>query len=332
MPPTPVPPEIEAFLREPNPAVVATLRADGSPHSVATWYDWVDGLILLNMDATRARLGHLRRDPRVSLTVLDKDRLVQPRLPRRRRRAHRRRPRPRRHRPARAPLPGTPVPEPSRQASQRLGAPRALAPLGLKTHWRPVTPSRSGPAGDEPAAAWKRQHIRPRRTQIRTNRAAQTPTIPQSNSSAASETTARGRECAHHRPHQEAAVAGADQDPVEREDGPVQRLHQHEQGPDRLHPLDHRLVARERVRQDALEREHHRRRRRSPRRPRARSCGRSRRRPARCRRRRGRGRRSPGRRSRSRRARTRGRSRAGRRSGARRARRRRTARSRRPRA
>ena len=57
MPPAPVPPEIEAFLREPNPAVVATLRADGSPHSVATWYDWVDGLILLNMDATRARLG-----------------------------------------------------------------------------------------------------------------------------------------------------------------------------------------------------------------------------------------------------------------------------------
>ena len=73
MPSAPVPPEIEAFLREPNPAVVATLRADGSPHSVATWYDWVDGLILLNMDATRARLGHLRRDPRVSLTVLDKD-------------------------------------------------------------------------------------------------------------------------------------------------------------------------------------------------------------------------------------------------------------------
>ena len=73
MPPAPIPPEIEAFLLEPNPAVVATLRADGSPHSVATWYDWVDGLILLNMDASRARLGHLRRDPRLSLTVLDKD-------------------------------------------------------------------------------------------------------------------------------------------------------------------------------------------------------------------------------------------------------------------
>jgi PPOX class probable F420-dependent enzyme len=73
MPSGPVPPEIEAFLLEPNPAVVATVRADGSPHSVPTWYDWVDGLILLNMAATRARLGHLRRDPRVALTVLDKD-------------------------------------------------------------------------------------------------------------------------------------------------------------------------------------------------------------------------------------------------------------------
>jgi PPOX class probable F420-dependent enzyme len=73
MPPPPVPPEIEALLREPNPAVVATLRADGSPHSVATWYDWIDGLVLLNMDATRTRLQHLRRDPRVSLTVLQKD-------------------------------------------------------------------------------------------------------------------------------------------------------------------------------------------------------------------------------------------------------------------
>jgi PPOX class probable F420-dependent enzyme len=73
MPAPPVPTEIDAFLREPNPAVVATLRADGSPHSVATWYDWEDGLVLLNMDASRKRLEHLRRDPRVSLTVLQKD-------------------------------------------------------------------------------------------------------------------------------------------------------------------------------------------------------------------------------------------------------------------
>ena len=52
---------------------VRSCRTSCSPHSVATWYDLVDGLILLNMAATRARLGHIRRDPRVSLTVLDVD-------------------------------------------------------------------------------------------------------------------------------------------------------------------------------------------------------------------------------------------------------------------
>jgi PPOX class probable F420-dependent enzyme len=51
--------------------VIATLRPDGSPHTAATWYDWDDGRVLLNMDASRVRLGYMRRDPRVSLTVID---------------------------------------------------------------------------------------------------------------------------------------------------------------------------------------------------------------------------------------------------------------------
>ena len=67
----PLPPEIDELLRRPNPAVIATLRPDGSPHSVATWYLWDGERLLVNMDASRARLGFLRRDPRVSLTVLD---------------------------------------------------------------------------------------------------------------------------------------------------------------------------------------------------------------------------------------------------------------------
>ena len=71
MPRVPVPPELSEFLSHPNPAVVATLRSDGSPHTVPTWYDWDDDRVLLNMDETRVRLGHLRRDPRAALTVLD---------------------------------------------------------------------------------------------------------------------------------------------------------------------------------------------------------------------------------------------------------------------
>jgi PPOX class probable F420-dependent enzyme len=73
VPPPPVPPAVDAFLREPHPAVVATIRPDGSPHSVATWYDWDGEFVLLNMDASRRRLAFMRHDPRVSLTVLDRE-------------------------------------------------------------------------------------------------------------------------------------------------------------------------------------------------------------------------------------------------------------------
>jgi PPOX class probable F420-dependent enzyme len=71
VPRVPVPNDADEFLAQPNGAVVATLRPDGSPHTAATWYDWEDGRVLLNMDASRLRLGFMQRDPRVSLTVID---------------------------------------------------------------------------------------------------------------------------------------------------------------------------------------------------------------------------------------------------------------------
>ena len=71
MPKPPLPPEIEEFLAEPNPSVIATVAPDGSPHTAATWYLWEDGRVLVNMDEGRKRLAYLRRDPRVSLTALD---------------------------------------------------------------------------------------------------------------------------------------------------------------------------------------------------------------------------------------------------------------------
>ena len=71
MPRPPVPPELDAFLARPNAAVIATVRPDGGPVTVATWYDWKDGRVLVNMDAGRRRLAHLRADPRVSLTIMD---------------------------------------------------------------------------------------------------------------------------------------------------------------------------------------------------------------------------------------------------------------------
>ncbi len=72
MPQPPIPDDVRALLQKPNPAVVTTLRSDGQPVSVATWYLLEDdGRVLVNMDHTRVRLKHLRADPRITLTVLD---------------------------------------------------------------------------------------------------------------------------------------------------------------------------------------------------------------------------------------------------------------------
>jgi PPOX class probable F420-dependent enzyme len=71
VPAAPLPDELAAFLRRPHPAVIATLRPGGAPHTVATWYDLDDAGVLVNMEATRHRLDHLRRDARVALTVLE---------------------------------------------------------------------------------------------------------------------------------------------------------------------------------------------------------------------------------------------------------------------
>lgn len=66
-----LPDEVRELLAKPNPAVVSTVRSDGQPVSVATWYLLDGDRILVNMDEGRRRLDHLHRDPRVSLTVLD---------------------------------------------------------------------------------------------------------------------------------------------------------------------------------------------------------------------------------------------------------------------
>jgi PPOX class probable F420-dependent enzyme len=73
MPKPPLPDDVRARLAKPNPAVIVTLRPDGQPVSVATWYLLDGDRVLVNMDEGRKRLEYLRRNPRVSLTVLDGD-------------------------------------------------------------------------------------------------------------------------------------------------------------------------------------------------------------------------------------------------------------------
>jgi PPOX class probable F420-dependent enzyme len=69
----PLPEAAVALLKNPNPAVITTLRSDGQPVSTATWYLWDGGRVLVNMDEGRKRLQHMRNDPRVTLTVLDRE-------------------------------------------------------------------------------------------------------------------------------------------------------------------------------------------------------------------------------------------------------------------
>ena len=63
-----------SFLHdEPNIAVVAVLREDGTAHQTPVWVDWDGEHVVLNLNTDRAKLDHLRRDPRVALLVLDRD-------------------------------------------------------------------------------------------------------------------------------------------------------------------------------------------------------------------------------------------------------------------
>lgn len=68
---SPLSDDAKKMLSKPNPAVISTVRSDGQPVSAATWYLLRDDQLLVNMDVGRKRLNHMRKDPRVSLTVLD---------------------------------------------------------------------------------------------------------------------------------------------------------------------------------------------------------------------------------------------------------------------
>jgi PPOX class probable F420-dependent enzyme len=55
----------------PYVATVTTLREDGSPHNTIVWIDAEDGTITFNTAVGRAKERHLRRDPRVAVTIVD---------------------------------------------------------------------------------------------------------------------------------------------------------------------------------------------------------------------------------------------------------------------
>jgi PPOX class probable F420-dependent enzyme len=59
------------FLRNPYYAVVATQRADGSPHQTVVWVDTDGENVLFNTAEGRTKPRNMRANPVVSLMVVD---------------------------------------------------------------------------------------------------------------------------------------------------------------------------------------------------------------------------------------------------------------------
>jgi PPOX class probable F420-dependent enzyme len=59
------------FLEEPFVGEVTTLRPNGSPHTTVVWVDVDDDNVMFNTAVGRAKERYLRKDPRVSLIVVD---------------------------------------------------------------------------------------------------------------------------------------------------------------------------------------------------------------------------------------------------------------------
>jgi len=66
------PAQAELFHR-PNWEVLATLMEDGSPQATILWVDERDGMIWINTAEGRTKPRNVRRDPRVAVTVWDRE-------------------------------------------------------------------------------------------------------------------------------------------------------------------------------------------------------------------------------------------------------------------
>jgi PPOX class probable F420-dependent enzyme len=65
--------DVKQFLDEPNLAHFVTLMKNGSPQVTPVWVDHDGEYVLINTAEGRQKPLNLRRDPRVALSVVDKD-------------------------------------------------------------------------------------------------------------------------------------------------------------------------------------------------------------------------------------------------------------------
>jgi PPOX class probable F420-dependent enzyme len=64
---------VRKLLDEPNHAVLGTINLDGSPQTSVVWVGRDGNDVLISTAAGRRKERNMRRDPRVSLSVWDRD-------------------------------------------------------------------------------------------------------------------------------------------------------------------------------------------------------------------------------------------------------------------
>ena len=68
-----MPAEVRELLEAPNYAHLSTLRADGSPRNHVVWVGLEDDRVLICTSSETWKAKDMRRDPRVALSVVDRD-------------------------------------------------------------------------------------------------------------------------------------------------------------------------------------------------------------------------------------------------------------------
>jgi len=63
--------EIDEFLQGRHSMTMSTLNADGSIHSIAMWYGFIDGCIGIESKAKAQKVLNLRRNPNMTVLVED---------------------------------------------------------------------------------------------------------------------------------------------------------------------------------------------------------------------------------------------------------------------
>ncbi|MDP9489897.1 MAG: PPOX class F420-dependent oxidoreductase [Thermoproteota archaeon] len=66
-------PRIRKFFEGKNFAFLSSLMKDGSPHVTPTWVDIADDNILINTALGRIKQTNISRDPRIALSIIDRD-------------------------------------------------------------------------------------------------------------------------------------------------------------------------------------------------------------------------------------------------------------------